>query len=164
MADGKPIEEKTREILLANSDFTDLLVNDAQGDLTLYLGRTSPIGIRYPCVHITWQSMASEEKITAERGMLTFIISQDKDSEEKYSVFIAIRDQLKKMMNRNLGEPLTEIDVGLNEGLRVVMILKTLAEFDFSDEMDKFMSIVQFSIVKGEDEDFTTDYGTWICS
>jgi hypothetical protein len=164
MADGKPIEQKVREVLLADAPFVALLATDANSNPALYLGKVSPVGVRYPAVNVVWSSGKSEEKITAEYGMIRFYITQDKESTEQYARFIEFRDAILRIFNRNPGQPLTEISVPLNEGIRVVSILKTEAQFDFSDRMDKFQSIVQFKVVKGEDEDFTTDYGTWTCS
>ena len=164
MADGKPIEEKVREVMLADVPFVALLVDDANSNKSLYLGHVSPVGIRYPSVHIVWDQGRSEEKITAEYGMLRFIVTQSKEGTGQYLQFIEFRDAILRILNRNPSQPLTEISVPLNEGIRVVSILKTEAQFDFSDRMDKFQSMIQFKIVKGEDEDFETDYGTWVCS
>lgn len=164
MADGITIEEKIFEVLIADAGFIALLGTDVKSNPCLYIAKRSPRGIAYPAVNIEWVSMNSTEKIPSEKGMINFFISQTTQSTEQYKVFNSIRLAIINLLNRNKGEPLTDIDVGANEGLRVVSILKTRAEFKYKEEQDKFTSLLQFMVIKGEDEDFTTDYGSWICS
>ena len=164
MADGKTIEQKVYEVLLADPTFEPLLVDDESGDRSLYLGTTNPVGIRMPAVNIEWRCFKSEEKIHAERGVLNLYLSQTKEGTEHYGTYIAFRDAILAIFNRNEGQPLTEIDVPSNEGLRVVMILKQKCIFEFNEEQDKYESLFQFEIVKGEDENFDyKDFGQWTC-
>ena len=93
---------------------------------------TNPVGIRMPAVNIEWRCFKSEEKIHAERGVLNLYLSQTKEGTEHYGTYIAFRDAILAIFNRNEGQPLTEIDVPSNEGLRVVMILKQKCIFEFS--------------------------------
>ena len=164
MADGKTIEEKLFEVLLADAAFIALLGVDTFANPCFYIARRSPREVRYPSVNFEWISMNSIEKITAEKGLINFYINQDPLSTELYKVFNDIRVAIINILNRNKSEPLTEINVPLNEGLRVVSVLKTRGEFKYMEEQDKFVSLLQFTVIKGEDEDFTTDYGTWVCS
>jgi hypothetical protein len=164
MADGKTIEEKVFEFLSADATLMALLATDANGIKAFYISMRSPTGVRYPSVNFEWSGGSSEEKITAEHGMLTFYINQAKDGSEQYKRFTEIRDRIKILLNRNNGTPLTEFTVAPNEGLRVVMILKTMSEFEWDKNQDKNVSLLMFKVTKGEDEDFATDYGTWVCS
>jgi hypothetical protein len=164
MADGKTIEEKLYEVLTADVTLLGLLGTDVNTNPSIYIAKKSPRGVAYPSVNFEWISMNSKEKLTAEGGMINFYINQDPETSEQYSTFNSIRVAIINLLNRNIGEPLTEINVPLNEGLRVVSILKTRAEFKYREEQDKFVSILQFTVIKGEDEDFTTDYGNWTCS
>ena len=117
-----------------------------------------------PAVNIEWRCFRSEEKIHAERGVLNLYLSMAKDTEERYAIYISFRNEILRIFNRNEGTPLTEIDVPSNLGLRVVMILKQKCVFDFNEDQDKYESLFQFEIVKGENEDFDyKDFGTWTC-
>jgi len=164
MADGKTIEQKVFEVLTADATLMAMIALDDNGVKAVYPSMRSPTGVRYPSINIQWRGLKSEPKITAERGILGFQISQSKDATEPYKVYTGIRDRIKILLNRNNGEPLTEYTAVPNTGLRVVMILKTVSEFDFDKSMDKSVSLLEFHVTKGEDEDFNTDYGTWVCS
>jgi len=163
MADGKQFEVKLMEVLLATPALTALLADDNNGGKSIYVGDVSPTGVRYPALHYTWDELASQEKLPAGNGTLMFILTQSKESASKYSVYVQVRNQLLAILNRNIGQPLTEINVGTNEGLRVVRILRDNSVFGFKEKVDKHYSHINFDIVKSEDEDFTIDYGTWEC-
>jgi len=159
MADGTPFEDKLYEVLIADAPLVALLATDANSEAAIYLAKTSPVGVRYPSLSFEWREGMSTEQLPTSAGVLTFYITMANDAASPYETWKSIKARILTIFNRNPAQPLTDIDVSQNEGLRVVKILKSSATYRFSEQPDKFVCMIVMDCIKSEDEDFSTSYG-----
>lgn len=148
MADGKYLDTKIREVLVATSKVADIVGS------RVYNGDGRPIDIEFPQLIYKVTGDGSEPVIPAKYVTLELWLYLEKTHKRPLSTIHALFDAVRDEINRNNGEPFNEIDQDANEGLRVVKCLKNFEDAYYVDDEEKHVGNALYSLVQSESEDF----------
>lgn len=159
MADGKNINKKISEILTSDTAINSVV------DGRVWYGDGHPVGNSYPQIIVQFQPGESEEVYPAMSGVLDIYIWGEKTRVET-GVVAQVKGLMEKihlLINRNDDEPLTEVDVTENEGLRVVQCNRLSAIDGEHKETGRYFGEMNYRITMSDNEDFTSDGGfEWV--
>lgn len=159
MADGKDINKKLCEIFIANSNINNIV------NSRVYYGEAHPVGNEFPQIVVHYKPGESEEIFPAMHGTLCIYIFGKKMREDT-GVVAQVKQLMKYihlLINRNESEPLNDIDLDDNEGLRVVQCNRLSANDEENQQNNRYYGEMNYKITMSDNEDFETDGGaTWV--
>jgi len=161
-----PIEKKIVDTLLAESTVTDTVAGSGtvEDPYSIYLwDKRQSSKKAMPALFFFVYLGKSETIIPATRGNVRFFFMQDQQA-SSYAAWKACQTALRDLFNRNISEPLTEIngDEGSPEDSIKVMHLLNVSD-DYEYEIGELMAgILDFEFVLHDNDDVYTTNATWV--
>ena len=149
MADGKHLSTKFRELCIA-----DATINGKVGE-RIYYGEYHPKDNLFPQIVFCIDDLGSETVLSARHVFLRVWIwvAEVSDPSPKIELEILYK-AVNDLINRNINTPFDEINIGDDEGLRVVSCVKSSAKDEFVETERKYKYEIIYKIVMSEGETF----------
>lgn len=160
-----PIEKKIIDTLLADSDIlAEVAGNGTVGDpYSIFLwDKRNHAKKNAPALFAYVTYGPSEPKIPASRGNVRFLYMQNQAS-ASYAKWARTREALKALLNRNEGQPLTEINGDSGTPLDSIKVHHILSvNDDYEYEVGELISgVLDFEFVIHDNDDVYTELAAW---
>jgi len=152
MADGKHLSTKFRELCIADST-----ISGCVGQQVFY-GKYHPVGNTFPQIVFCIEDAGSEYIFPSKHIFLRIWVFVEENAQPSAKTQLELLYKaINDLINRNINTPFDEINIGDNEGLRVVYCNRIDAKDDFRKDDRKYQYEITYKLVVSENEDFDPD-------